>query len=124
MAETKRWLADTFGKLKKDKKAFFTVIIGIAGMLLVLLSELPLFSSASEKKTEESTSYYNRSIEADTEKLISKIKGVGKVNVMLTYDSSQETVWAKDSDGKTQKDQRAAVSAASAAFGSHIFISC
>lgn len=104
MAETKRWLADTFSRLKKDKKAFFTVIIGIVGMLLVLLSELPLFSSDAPKETEESASYYNSSIEADTEKLISKIKGVGKVSVMLTYESSQETVWAKDSDGRKQQD--------------------
>ena len=105
MAVAKQWLADTFGKLKKDKKAFLTVTIGIVGMLLVLLSELPLLSSDGSKKTEtEGTSYYNRSIEEDTERLISEIRGVGKVSVMLTYESSEETVWAKDSEEKNGRD--------------------
>ena len=103
MAEAKRLLADTLGKLKKDKKAFLTVTIGIVGMLLVLLSELPLSSSDGGKKEEtEKSSYYNRSIEEDTERLIAEIRGAGEVSVMLTYESSEETVWAKDSDEKTQ----------------------
>ena len=100
MAEVKQWFSEVTGKLKKDKKAFFTVIIGISGMLLVLLSELPLFSGQGSAEKEEKPSYISTDLEQDTQRLISQISGAGKVSVMLTYDSSEETVWAKDTDGK------------------------
>lgn len=109
MAELKRGLAETFKKLKKDKKALFTVVIGIIGMLLVLLSELPLFSG-EQKSDVDRSSCFNGSLEQDTEKLISKIKGAGKVSVMLTYDSTEETVWAKDSDEKSQENGESDIS--------------
>ena len=98
MAELKRGFKETFERLKKDKKAFFTVVIGIVGMLLVLLSELPLFSGETKRSVDRESTYLNRSLEEQTEKLVSQIKGAGKVSVMLTYESSEENVWAKDKD--------------------------
>ncbi len=107
MAELRRGLVETLDKLKKDKKALFTVIIGITGMLLILLSELPLFSGEAKDVRSDGNEYINRSLEQETEKLISEIKGAGKVSVMLTYESSEEKVWAKDTDIKsTGEDEK------------------
>lgn len=103
MTESKRRIIDFAGRLKTDKKALLTVVIGITGMLLVLLSELPSFSE-DKKPVKEQESYINSSLEEDTERLISKIEGAGKVSVMLTYDCSEETVWARDSEHQTHTE--------------------
>lgn len=98
MAELKRGFKETFERLMKDKKSFFTVVVGIAGMVLILLSELPLFSEEMKKSEDGANTYINHSLEEQTEKLVSEISGAGKVSVMLTYESSEEKVWAKDKD--------------------------
>lgn len=101
MAELKRGILETLERLKKDKKSLLTVVIGIAGMLLVLLSELPFFSGEERTASEDTNSYYIQDLEQRTEKMISKIAGAGKVGVMLTYECAEETVWAKDISEKT-----------------------
>ncbi len=104
MAELYRGFTDTLNKLKKDKKALFTVLIGIAGMLLILLSEMPFFGGETKNTKDSGKVYFNQSLEEDTEKLISEIKGAGKVSVMLTYEASEEKVWAKDKDVNVKSD--------------------
>ena len=108
MNELKQRISDILSRLKKDKKALLTVIIGIAGMLLVLVSELPSFSE-NEQEVKGNETYFSDSLQEDTERLISKIQGAGRVSVMLTYDSGEETVWAKDSETQTQSDYKADV---------------
>lgn len=102
MAELKNQFGEMFKKLKNDKKALLTVIIGILGMLLVLLSELPLTegNKDTDVKTTQSE-FHNDDLERETERLISQIDGAGKVSVMLTYEAAEETVWAKDVNEKT-----------------------
>ena len=46
MTEFSNSVKDMAERLKKDKKALITVIVGLSGMLLIMLSELPLFSSS------------------------------------------------------------------------------
>lgn len=104
MSEMRKGFADTLNRLKKDKKALLTVIAGITGMLLVLLSELPLFSGNVKNENQSETVYMNQSIQEDTERLISQIKGAGKVSVMLTYEVSEERVWATDRDTRVKSD--------------------
>ena len=105
MNELSRGLKETLEKLKKDKKALITVVVGVVGMLLILLSELPVFSGERDKKSESNENIYiNNSLEEQTEKLISQIKGAGKVSVMLTYESSEESIWATDYDRKSKAD--------------------
>ena len=104
MTELTGSFKEILNKLKKDKKAFFTVILGITGMMLILLSELPLFSGGEKKEAKETESYYAQELEENTQRLISQIQGAGKVSVMLTYDTSEEIVWAKDIDSKSEGD--------------------
>ncbi len=103
MAELKNQLGEMLRKLKKDKKALLTVSVGVLGMLLVLLSELPLTDSDTYKKEDASQGeFYNDDLVRQTEKLISQIEGAGKVSVMLTYEATEETVWAKDVNEKSE----------------------
>lgn len=103
MADLKNGFTEFVCKLKKDKKSLITVIIGLTGMLLVLLSELPAFSS-EKTDTADITTDYSQDFEKEVENLISEIEGAGKVKVMLTYDASQETIWAKDSEFSVEPD--------------------
>lgn len=103
MAEIKKGAAEMFSRLKKDKKALLTVIIGITGMFLVLLSELPLFSQESRSSTPKENTVYSQSLENEIEDLLSQIEGAGEVSVLFTYDTSEETVWAKDKDESEEK---------------------
>ena len=103
MAELKNQFGEMLHKLKKDKKALLTVAIGVLGMLLVLLSELPMSDDGADKKENMSQGeFYRDDLERETEKLISQIEGAGKVSVMLTYEATEETVWAKDANKKSE----------------------
>lgn len=108
----KKSLTEALKKLKKDKKAFLSVVLGIAGMLLVLASDLNFSESTKKGENEINSNVYYQNLEESTERLISQINGAGKVSVMLTYESSQEYVWAKDkeasdnSEGKSDVEEK------------------
>lgn len=97
MAEMKNQFGEIMKKLKQDKKALLTVVVGLIGMTLVLLSELPsAFDGKTESVADTESQFYNDDLERETERLISQIEGAGKVSVMLTYEATEETVWARD----------------------------
>lgn len=106
MGEFKSQFGEMLKKLKKDKKALLTVAVGVLGMLLVLLSELP-FAGQTKPQNDTSTEgeYCTEELERKTEELISQIEGAGKVSVMLTYEATSETVWAKDTDSKKEGNE-------------------
>lgn len=101
MGEFKKSFGVLFRKLQSDKKALLTVSVGVLGMLLVLLSEIPLTGNDSKDANVTQNGFYNDELERETEKLISEIEGAGKVSVMLTYEATEETVWAKEIKEKT-----------------------
>lgn len=101
MGEFKKNFGVLFRKLQSDKKALLTVSVGVLGMLLVLLSEIPLTGNDSKDANVTQNGFYNDELERETEKLISEIEGAGKVSVMLTYEATEETVWAKEIKEKT-----------------------
>lgn len=82
-------------KLKKQ----FIIIGAVLGLLLMLL---PGFFKVKESKKEEistqSTEYYSELLENKLEELLSEAKGVGKVRVVVTLDSSVESVLAQNSN--------------------------
>lgn len=103
-------ITDIFEKIKNEKKLFVIVIVGIVGILLIALSEL-LPSTESKNKQDEQTTYtsagtYEQSVEKRLQDIISKIEGTGNVNVMVTIDSSPETVYAKNEKEKTKTDEK------------------
>jgi len=95
-------LSDAYDKLlRSDKRVRLLVIIGLAGVLLLVLSELlPHADSpvkANKKSDTETQAAYLASLEEETATLLSSIEGVGRCRVMITLKSSGENVYAKNS---------------------------
>lgn len=96
------------------------IIIVLAGVMLLVLS-MPADKESSEKETittesgEENDAaltamyQYAKKQEEATEKILSKVEGIGKVEVMLTLASSEEKIMLQDDDVTdeevTQSDQ-------------------
>ena len=96
-------------RLKGDKRLAVIVCAGIAGILLLMLSELVPHSE--EKKAEEPAetglAEYEQSIEERLSELISSIDGAGRTRVMITLDSGDENVYAtkdKSSEKSYEKE--------------------
>ena len=95
MAEAEKKLRGIFSRLKADKKSLFTVILGLTGILLVLLSELPSVSSGQKSDADKMQSCNDSEICRSVEKLLSQIEGAGEVNVMLTFETKGEKIFPK-----------------------------
>ena len=86
---------DVYKKIKNDKKVFSAVIIGIVGILLIFCSEVP--GSDEAENNNGNTGCVNvTEIEHRLENFIENINGAGKTDVMITFDCSEEKVFAKN----------------------------
>ena len=87
-------------KLKKDKKLLFTVAAGILGIVFIVISEFIPKSSYKKAETGEqnnnTVSSYEETLEKRLESIISSVDGAGRVQVMVTLDTSEQTQYAKD----------------------------
>lgn len=94
--------------LKKDKRLLFLLISALLGIVFLLFSELIDFDN---KKTEEElpvTTYeYADMIENKLSELISSIDGAGEAVVMVTVETGEENVFAKEvkSDEDTNENK-------------------
>lgn len=89
-------------KLKKDKRVLLIIAIGILGMLLLLFSET---GGAKNMETEKTDALpfgtdAERELEERLEKLLSGVAGVGRVKVMVTFDGTWESIYARDGEAK------------------------
>ncbi len=86
-----------FEKLKKDKKAFLIILLGLSGMLLISLSELmPEKTDDIKKSSKNIVVDYNVHERQELERIIGLIEGAGKVSVMITYEGTSESIYASD----------------------------
>lgn len=101
----------TAQKFGADKKTLIVFFLGIAGVILLVLSELIPSPASSEKKSEQpeltavSCSEYEKEVERRLEGILSQINGAGKVSVMVTLESTVESVYAqqeKESGGENK----------------------
>ena len=83
-------------KIKNDKKALMIILLALTGMMLILFSDNETISKPPDEK--ENFTAMSGECEERLQKLISKIKGVGKVSVMITYESGEEKVFAYDKE--------------------------
>lgn len=84
-------------KAVKDKKALLTVLIGILGMVLILVSSFT--ESAPERaQAQEIAGETEEQLKKELEGLLSSVGGAGRVKVMLTFESSEEKIYASDTD--------------------------
>ncbi|MDV3429085.1 MAG: stage III sporulation protein AG [Bacillota bacterium] len=84
--------------LKENKKLSNILIIVIAGLLLILIGDF-ITSGSSKKSPGESETAgvkvitdYEESKKAELKNILEKTKGVGNVEVMLTFESGEEAV--------------------------------
>lgn len=105
--------------LLKDKFRKIIVIAGVLGIALIFFSGY-LKSSSKKREKEESaqqnsTQQYVSKLESSLKEMISSIKGAGNTKVLVTLESTEETVYAteekknkeatedKTTDGQTSK---------------------
>lgn len=90
---------------QSEKHVRLLAILGAVGILLICLSEfvaLPSEKSDSTEKSETSQTDFCESTEAKLEKIIGQMQGVGRVQVMLTLESSDEKIYAADEKTDTK----------------------
>lgn len=84
---------------KDNSKIKLIIIIAFIGILLIMLSEIiPTNTQNVTTQTNDLKQEYVENLEKETEKLISSISGVGRCKVMITIKSTNETVYAQNSD--------------------------
>lgn len=101
--------------INQNKRLFLIVVIGIAGMLIILLSELfesdddnaPTLPSSQIQTVTGDT--YKQKTEKELLKIISKIDGVGTADLLVTVDGTTEYIYAEEldtSNDKSDEEQR------------------
>ncbi len=94
-------------RFRQDKRLVFITILGIAGMLLILLSGAGGESSGEKSGGEADIFSVQSKTEKRLEELLESVKGVGKVRVMVTVDSLEENVYAVNSESESRADGQA-----------------
>ena len=97
MSRLTEWLSAMKGK--DGKKLTLIFWLGICGMVLILLSDV--FPAEPKEKTmgaepTRQLETYTRQLEQDLQEILTQVAGAGETRVMLTLDSSAETVYASD----------------------------
>ncbi|MBQ9982633.1 MAG: hypothetical protein IJP18_08700 [Oscillospiraceae bacterium] len=87
-------------KFSGIKNVKLLVVLGFAGMFMILVSEfIGSDKNNDEKKLHDASSVvseYADDMEVKLEKILGKIEGVGKVSVMITVDGTEEYIYAKE----------------------------
>lgn len=83
--------------LIKDKKMMLIIISAVAGIIFLVASEF-LVTEKNEKITDEKITAddYAEMIEEKLTKLVSSIDGAGEAVVMVTVETGEENVYAKE----------------------------
>lgn len=93
-------------KLKSDKLIGIIFVVGMIGIALIFLSDLFGGDSKQTTQTTQLSTVSNEDVENQLEKrlteILSKIEGVGKLEVMVTLESSEEYIFAVE--GKQSSD--------------------
>ena len=94
---------------QSEKRVRLLAVLGAVGVLLICLSEFITFPTPKDAKSEASatsTSDYCDTTEDKLENIIAQVAGAGRVQVMITLESSDEKVYAADekTDTKTGTD--------------------
>lgn len=97
----------------EKKKTNLLVCIGLAGLLLLALPEwMPKENQPSGEKTEtqaaDEPERYAAELQEQLQALISQVDGAGDAKVMITFSSTEENVYATDS--QTSQDGAASIS--------------
>lgn len=96
-------------KLPENRKFIYgAVIVGIIGMLMIVFSggekeEIP--ENTSDSTAFSQNDAYEAKLENRLAEILSGIQGVGKVDVMITLSSSEEYIYAEETDTSSDRQQ-------------------
>ncbi len=94
-------------KLKTDKKLLLIVAVGVLGMALIFFSEIkPETKKDNTALITNASVSYEETVEKKLKDLIESIDGAGKAQVMVVFESSKESVFAKDLDEDTENGEK------------------
>lgn len=101
-----------FEKLREDKKLLFVILIGVFGalMLVFLGSEQDPHVKTENSEDTETTSAFTSSgeiehmLEEKIEKIVSQVKGAGKVSAVVSVGSTGEYVYAENIKSESDID--------------------
>lgn len=104
-------VTDWFKKAReKPRSASLAVVLGVAAMLLILLSEVLPGSSDSvdlkDDQTVQTAASYQASLESQLADLIQQIEGAGETTVMITLESGEERIYATDTQTGGDQSQQ------------------
>lgn len=94
-------------KIKTDKntKLKICAVALVICMFAVLLTSFGTNPKEKKNTTDSDTDNKSQQLEDQLVQLIAEIKGAGRVKVMITYDTSDENVYAKDTDEEFENMQ-------------------
>ena len=95
-----------FEKLKKDKKALIIIAIGFFGVMLIFFSEFIPQKKSGDIEDNRNTYFIYDAYKDQLEEIIGKIRGAGEVRVMITYEGSSESVYAKDTSEQMKGEEQ------------------
>lgn len=101
-----------FSKFKKmfqgKRSGQIIFVLGIAGVLLIFLSNYLPKAEKKSADTEDKMSAYTTQLEAKLKDTIDRIQGVGKSCVLVTLDSGSEYIYAKEAKNTTDRSENTA----------------
>lgn len=97
-------LAEVIDKLKANKKLAAVLIVGLTGILLIAFSSNTAQKAEPETPKTQNALSDSKELETRLEQFLCSIESLGKVNVMITYESGGEKVYAKDSKEESGKN--------------------
>lgn len=95
-----------FETLSENKKLAAIISLGLVGMMLIALSSFGGEKKRNEEKPKEQIQFVESGeFEKTISDFLSNISGAGRVEVMLTYDSGKESVYATDNGENSLKGE-------------------
>ena len=93
--------------IKNDKKILVILILAVLGIVILIISE---FAGVSEKsdvtKSQNTSEEYAEVIEKKLSEIITSIDGAGKTKVMVTVETGEENVFAKEVKTSEENDEK------------------
>ena len=105
---------EILNKLKSEigqnrKMKIYMIALLICLIAVAFTSKIPFTKQKSDKVETTDIKIDNAKLNEQLTELISKINGAGRVKVMITYDTSDENVYAKDMDEEFENKENAPV---------------
>ena len=101
--------------MEKNKLIKIIVAVGLIAMVGIFLSES--FSTKNKQENQpqqqqasESLHEYEQQVEQRLSDILSSIDGIGQCEVMVTLDSSKESVYSSESESKNESDEKSSSS--------------